>query len=72
MNAIVDACKFTASPIAFILHERKQVVIQFLNELINMNDLYFLYKIVIYYLFYQRNRKVVKLLLTTLFHITTL
>ena len=44
MNVIADACKFTsliyrqraswfaASPIAFILHERKQVVIQFLNN----------------------------------------
>jgi len=37
MNAIVDACAgalhvFAASPIAFILHERKQVVIQFLNR----------------------------------------
>ena len=38
MNAICDACKFTmkrlrfaASPITFISHERKQVVIQFLS-----------------------------------------
>ena len=36
MNAIGDACKltmkrFVASPIAFISHERKQVVIKFLN-----------------------------------------
>jgi len=32
INAIVDACKLTASPIAFISHVRKQVVIQFLNN----------------------------------------
>jgi len=32
MNAIVEACKFVTSPKAFILHERKQVVIQFLIE----------------------------------------
>jgi len=32
MNAIGDVCKFALSPIAFISHERKQVVIQFLIE----------------------------------------
>ena len=31
-NETASACKSAASPIAFISHERKQVVIQFLNQ----------------------------------------
>jgi len=40
MNAFVDACKFTASSIAFISHERKQVVIQFLIEPLSIKLMY--------------------------------
>jgi len=39
MTAIVDTCHETASPIAFISHERKQVVIQFLIMFVDIMPL---------------------------------